>query len=147
MHQWVGSSLVQVMACRLFGTKPLPVSILSYSQLNSGEQISVRFELEFCHFHSRKFIWTFLLQKTGNFIRGRWVKIQYFLPKHIQWNIMNMLFATGGHVCPHPKMNVSNSMTQKMLQIIKREVLMHLKSYLFINWTVTTQAAFIFNCL
>ena len=57
MHQWTGSSLVQVMACRLFGTKPLPEPMLAYGQLNTWKQISVKFESEFCHLHSRKWIW------------------------------------------------------------------------------------------
>ena len=33
MHQWTGSALVQVMACRLFGAKPLPEPMLTYCQL------------------------------------------------------------------------------------------------------------------
>ena len=32
MHHWTGSSLVQVMACRLFGAKPLPEPMLTYCQ-------------------------------------------------------------------------------------------------------------------
>ena len=50
-------SLVQVMACGLFGAKPLPEPMLAYCQLDSWEQISLIFESEFCHFHSRKCIW------------------------------------------------------------------------------------------
>ena len=42
-HQWTGSALVQVMACRLFGAKPLPKPMLAYCLLNSWEQISVKF--------------------------------------------------------------------------------------------------------
>ena len=34
MCQWTGSALVQVMACRLFGAKPLPEPMLPYYQLN-----------------------------------------------------------------------------------------------------------------
>ena len=57
MRQWTGSSLFQVMACRLFGAKPLPEPMLIYCQLDSREQVSVKFESEFYHFHSRKCIW------------------------------------------------------------------------------------------
>ena len=32
--QWTGSTLVQVMACRLFCAKPLPEPVLTYCQLN-----------------------------------------------------------------------------------------------------------------
>ena len=35
MHQGTGSALVHVMACRLFGAKPLPKPMLGYSQLDS----------------------------------------------------------------------------------------------------------------
>ena len=57
MRQWTWSSLVQIMDCRLFGAKPLPEPMLAYWQLDSWEQVSVKFKSEFCHFHSRKFIW------------------------------------------------------------------------------------------
>ena len=38
------SSLVQVIACHLFGAKPLPEPMLAYCQVDSWEQISVKFE-------------------------------------------------------------------------------------------------------
>ena len=44
MRQYTGSALVQVMACRLFGIKPLPESMVAYCQLDFLEQISVKFE-------------------------------------------------------------------------------------------------------
>ena len=56
MRQWTGSTLVQVMACRLFGAQPLPEPMLAYCQLDSWEQLSVKFKSEYCHFHSRKCI-------------------------------------------------------------------------------------------
>ena len=33
IYQWTGSPLVQVMACHLLGTKPLPKPMLIYCQL------------------------------------------------------------------------------------------------------------------
>ena len=45
------------MACRLFGTKPLPEPMLAYCRLDSWKQISGKFESEFHHFHSGKCIW------------------------------------------------------------------------------------------
>ena len=33
MHQWIGSTLVQIMACRLFDAKPLSKPMLDYCQL------------------------------------------------------------------------------------------------------------------
>ena len=70
MSQWTGSSLVQVMACCLFGTKPLPKPMLAYCQLDSWEHISVKFELEFYHFHSRKCNWKCRLPNWRPFCPG-----------------------------------------------------------------------------
>ena len=70
MHQWTGPSLVKVMACRLFGTTPLPEPMLAYCQLDTWEQISVKFESELYHFHSRKCIWKCRLPKWQPFCPG-----------------------------------------------------------------------------
>ena len=70
MRRWTGLSLVQVMACRLLGAKPLPEPMLIYCQLDSWEQISMKFESQFYHFHSRKFIWK-CLPKWWPFCPGR----------------------------------------------------------------------------
>ena len=86
MHQWTVSALVQVMACRLYGAKPLPEPILDYCQLDPWEQISVKFESEFYHFHSRKCISNFRLPKWQPFCPGgdesintKMVKAEYLL--------------------------------------------------------------------
>ena len=47
MLQWGGPALVQVMACRLFGAKPLPEPMLTYCQLDPWEQTSVKFESKY----------------------------------------------------------------------------------------------------
>ena len=39
MHRWTGSALVQLMACRLFGAKPLSEQILTYSQLENENEL------------------------------------------------------------------------------------------------------------
>ena len=70
MRHWNGSALVQVLACRLFGAKPLPEPMLVYCQLDSWEQISVKLGTGFYHFHSRKCIWNCRLQKYGPFCPG-----------------------------------------------------------------------------
>ena len=76
MCQWTGPSWVQVMTCHLFGTKPLPEPMLAYCQLDSWEQISVKFESEFYHFLSRKCIWICRLPKIEAILsRGRLVNI------------------------------------------------------------------------
>ena len=43
MRQGIGSASVQIMACRLFSTKPLFKPMLGYCQLDSQEQTSVKF--------------------------------------------------------------------------------------------------------
>ena len=70
MRQRTGSSLVQVMSCRLFGAKPLPEPMMAYCQPDSWEQISVKFKSEFCHFHSRKCIWKYRLPNWRPFFQG-----------------------------------------------------------------------------
>ena len=57
MRQQTGSALVQVMACRLFGAKPLPERMLTYCQLDSWEQTSVKMSSKQNTFHSQKCIW------------------------------------------------------------------------------------------
>ena len=53
MRRWTGSGLVQIMACRLDGTKPLPEPMLTYCQLEPKEHLSVKFYLKFKYLYSR----------------------------------------------------------------------------------------------
>ena len=66
MHQWTGSKLVQVMACRLFGAKSLPELMLTYCQLDPEEQTSVKFKSKYKTFHSRKCTWKCRLRNGGH---------------------------------------------------------------------------------
>ena len=68
-RQWIGSALVPIMACRLFGAKPLSKPVLGY-QLDHQEPNSVKFESEFIHFHSRKCIWKCSLPEWRQFCPG-----------------------------------------------------------------------------
>ena len=43
MRQWIGSALIQIMACRLLGAKPLSKPELVSCQLDPWEQTSVKF--------------------------------------------------------------------------------------------------------
>ena len=47
MRRRTGSTLVQVMACRLFGAKPLPEPMMAYCQLDSLEQTSVTIQSKY----------------------------------------------------------------------------------------------------
>ena len=71
MRQWTGYVLVQVMACLLFGAKPLHETMLADSQLDTYEQTSVKFESKYHSFHSR--ICMCRLRNGGILFRGRWV--------------------------------------------------------------------------
>ena len=70
MRQWIRTALAQVMACHLYDVKPLPEPMLVYHRLDPLEQMSVKIELEFYHFHSRKCIWNCRLPKWGPFCPG-----------------------------------------------------------------------------
>ena len=56
-HQWTGPVLLRIMACCLFGTKPLPQPTLTNCQLEPYEQTSVKFKSKYKTFHSQKLIW------------------------------------------------------------------------------------------
>ena len=74
MRQWTGSALLQIMAWRLFGAKPLSKPMLGYCQLYPWEQTTVKFSSKYNHFHSRKYILKYRLRNGGHFAQGRWVK-------------------------------------------------------------------------
>ena len=52
MRQCTWLSLVQVVACRLFGAKPLPEPMLLICQSGPWEQVSVKLEFECYPFHT-----------------------------------------------------------------------------------------------
>ena len=56
------------MACRLFGAKPLPEPMLAYWQLDTWEQISVKFESEFIIFIQEKAFENVVCQNGGHFV-------------------------------------------------------------------------------
>ena len=70
MCQRTGPSLVQVMACRLFGAKPLPEPKLVYCQLDPWEQVSVKFESEFYPFIQENAFENVVCQNGGHFVQG-----------------------------------------------------------------------------
>ena len=55
MHQWTGSTFIQIMACRLFGADTLSKQMLGFCQLDSWERNSESFESELYHFYWRKY--------------------------------------------------------------------------------------------
>ena len=78
MRQWTRTSLIRVMAGRLFDPKPLLEPMLAYCQLDFWEQISVKFESEFYNFQARKCSWRCRLPNWWPFcvvcvVRDSWV--------------------------------------------------------------------------
>ena len=68
MHQYNIPTLVQIMACHMFGNKPLSELMLPYCQLDPKEHISLKFYFKFKSFHSRICIWKCLLWNGGHFV-------------------------------------------------------------------------------
>ena len=63
-----GSILIQITACCLFSTEPLPETILTYCQLDPKEQTSLNFKSKCNDFNSRKFYWKYYFQNGGHFV-------------------------------------------------------------------------------
>ena len=59
MRQWIGSALVQIMACCLFSANPLSKPMLGCWQLTPYKQTSVKFWSRFKIFYSWKCIWKY----------------------------------------------------------------------------------------
>ena len=57
MRHWIRPALVRVMACRLFGSKPLSNQMLGYCHLDHKEHTSVNFPSKYKIFRSWKCIW------------------------------------------------------------------------------------------
>ena len=71
IHHQTMLSLVQMIACRLFGAKPLSEPILMNRWLAHWEQILVKFELKCNNFHTRDLIWKCHVQIGGHFVSSQ----------------------------------------------------------------------------
>ena len=69
MHQCTGSTMAQVMACRLLGTKPLPEPMLNHCQLDHWEWLSMKFKVKYKTFHSWKCIWSYRARNDCHFVK------------------------------------------------------------------------------
>ena len=58
------------MAYRLVGAKPLPGPMLVYCQLDTWEQVSVKFESEFYLFNQENAFENVVCQNGGHFVQG-----------------------------------------------------------------------------
>ena len=70
MCQWIRSALVQVMACRLFGAKPLTDPLLTYCQLDSWEHISVNSNRNSVIFIQETAFEIVVYHNGGHFVQG-----------------------------------------------------------------------------
>ena len=68
MRHHTRPSLVQIMACRLSGAKPLSGPLLAYFLLNPWGYISVQFESKYNNVHWRKRVSKCHLQNGGHFL-------------------------------------------------------------------------------
>ena len=82
MHQRHGSLLVQIMASRLRGTKPLPESAVTCCQWDPWKQTSVKFQTKY-KILFRKCIWRCFLQNVGHFLPACLFLALIFHPSHI----------------------------------------------------------------
>ena len=73
MRQWTASALLQIMACRLFGAKPLSKPMIGYCKVDPYKQNSVKFQSKYKTFRSRKCVWKDRLRNGGHFVQGWWV--------------------------------------------------------------------------
>ena len=124
MHQWIGSTLVKITACHLFGAKPLSRPMLVYCQLDLS---MLRNKLH------RNFTKLFIHEKASENIvcimeailsRGRWVKDPLMMR-------MNMSVSDMGVVkLPSDCLNIMDCMSSvqwSMTSIIPHEWLMSVK--------------------
>ena len=84
MLQWTGSALVQVLACRLFGAKPLPQPLKLIVNWTLKEQTSVKVESNYNRFHSRKGIWRCRLRNDGHLAQRERLIMKLIIFSHNQ---------------------------------------------------------------
>ena len=77
-RQWIGSALVQIMACRLFGAKPLSEPMLGNCQLDPWEQNPVKIQSKFLQENALE---NAVCKTAAILSRGKWVK-SACLPRH-----------------------------------------------------------------
>ena len=93
MCQWIGSALVQIMACRLFGDKPLSKPVLGFLSKGLLGTNFTEIWIEIQNFYSRKCIWKRHLRNSDHLSRERWVNTDwiasqqsiYYLLQTVGW--------------------------------------------------------------
>ena len=81
MRQWIGSALVQIMACRLLGARPNSKPVLGYCQSDPYEQTSVKSEWKHKTFNHERAFGNVVCEMAAIFSRSRWVNCNtYWVP-------------------------------------------------------------------
>ena len=73
-QHWFRSALVQIMACRLFGAKPLPEPMLDYCQLDTWNKFQWNLNQNTKFFIHENASVNIVCKKAAILSRGRWVK-------------------------------------------------------------------------
>ena len=94
MCQWIKSSLVQLMACHLLSTKPLPEPMLTYCQLNPKEYISIFF-FEIQELSFSKMYFDGLVQDISKYMV---LSAMELLQSYTKPSIGKYLMQNGGHI-------------------------------------------------
>ena len=71
MRQWIGSALVQIMACRLCGAKPF---YLNQCWVIVNWNLGNKLQWNLNQNDSQKCIWKYCLRNGVHFVQGRWGK-------------------------------------------------------------------------
>ena len=108
MRQWIGSTLVQIMACRLFGAKSLSEPVLGYCRLDPKEQTSVKLQSKYGAFYSRKRIWKYRLANGGHFVQ---VEMSYLNLDEIQQSFHHISIVIVGEMGPWITASISKMYT------------------------------------
>ena len=74
MRQWIGSALVQIVACRLFGAKPLSKPMLVIVNWTLTNKLQWNFNQNTKLFIHENASQNIVCEMTANLSRGRWVK-------------------------------------------------------------------------
>ena len=94
LRQWTDSVLVQIMACRLFGAKPLSEPMLDYSQLNPRNKLQWNFNQNTIFFIDGNAFQKVACEMAAILSRGRWVTrvevrhiLQCLVHDFVTWNV------------------------------------------------------------
>ena len=99
MRQWIGSALVQIMACRLVGAKPLSKLMLGYHLLDFRNKLQWVSNQNTTFFIQEDAFENVVYEMAAVFSRRKWVKM---IHKEYSW-FLNQFFPT---LCLYHELNM-----------------------------------------